>query len=342
MYRFVFFVLFLVACSNPSPVGPDASADTPIEEPCLGIVCGDQCTSVEHDPINCGSCGTVCPAGPHQEAVCEFATCQSRCSYGFRDCNGDPEDGCEADLFSIEHCGSCDTRCPAGRNQEARCVMGRCAYSCIRETPTSRWSDCDHDGDIGSSGNGCEVNVLSDTRHCGGCDTVCPMNHNRATCNHGECTMTCDPGWGDCDQNASNGCETSYFTDPRHCGACGRACATAGVNQVYAGTCYDRQCRTLCNTGYEDCNRTASDGCETPLRNNAMNCGACGRACPSYQECRVDQCCTATPGGACGQCCSGLVCINAQCCAPLRAQCETNNDCCSRACVLVGASRICV
>jgi hypothetical protein len=33
---------------------------------------------------------------------------------------------------------------------------------------------------------------------------------------------SCNAGFGDCDGNASNGCEANLSTDPNHCGMCGR------------------------------------------------------------------------------------------------------------------------
>ncbi len=43
------------------------------------------------------------------------------CPAGFFDCNGDPGDGCEADLSSPRTCGDCDTLCAGG------CADGECA-----------------------------------------------------------------------------------------------------------------------------------------------------------------------------------------------------------------------
>jgi hypothetical protein len=48
------------------------------------------------------------------------------------------------------------------------------------------------------------------------------------------CTFTCDPGFGDCDRMAANGCETPLDSN-LHCGACGNACG-AGL-ACAGGTC---------------------------------------------------------------------------------------------------------
>jgi hypothetical protein len=37
--------------------------------------------------------------------------------------------------------------------------------------------------------------------------------------------VSCSTGFGNCDNNPSNGCETNIMTHPAHCGACGFACS---------------------------------------------------------------------------------------------------------------------
>jgi hypothetical protein len=50
----------------------------------------------------------------------------------------------------------------------------------------------------------------------------------------------------------------------------------------------------VCNATYVDCNGTMSDGCEANLETDAMNCGACGHACPGAPNatpyCFVGEC----------------------------------------------------
>lgn len=66
--------------------------------------------------------------------------------------------------------------------------------------------------------------------------TACELPHATAVCHLGVCApQGCQPGFGDCDGRAANGCETDLTADAEHCGACGNACAQ-GVPCV-AGAC---------------------------------------------------------------------------------------------------------
>ena len=49
------------------------------------------------------------------------------CDPGFADCDGDPDNGCEADLSRRQTCGDCDTRCRRPTNE---CCDGACATRC--------------------------------------------------------------------------------------------------------------------------------------------------------------------------------------------------------------------
>ncbi len=72
------------------------------------FVCVDQLT----DPLNCGGCGVVCPAG----TTCENASCQ---------CPGTNElcgDVCEDVLTDSHNCGGCGVLC----TYDSECVSGEC------------------------------------------------------------------------------------------------------------------------------------------------------------------------------------------------------------------------
>jgi plastocyanin len=72
-----------------------------------------------------------------------------------------------------------------------------CGFSC-----RTGFADCD-----GSPGDGCEVSLTSDPLHCGGCDVACNDSNGAAGCASGSCTISCNSGYGNCDGDASNGCE---------------------------------------------------------------------------------------------------------------------------------------
>jgi hypothetical protein len=59
-------------------------------------------------------------------------------------------------------------------------------------------------------------------------------------------------------------------------------------------------CRIHCASGYADCNMMTSDGCETGIDSNLMNCGGCGVICPPRAH--AEPTCAA---GRCGMRCVG-------------------------------------
>ncbi len=84
--------------------------------------CGGACVDTDRDARNCGSCGVACVDRPDARGVCEAGRCGLVCAGSRADCNGDPDDGCEADLTTERNCGSCGRSCGVG----TRCLEGAC------------------------------------------------------------------------------------------------------------------------------------------------------------------------------------------------------------------------
>ena len=110
--------------AGPPDAGPlDAGPCTPTAEICNGM--DDDCDGVPDngfdlmtDPANCGMCGSPC-AG-----TCSGGSCDTGCPAGFDDCDGNPSNGCEANLMtSRDDCGMCGTRC---RGTTGTCCSGTC------------------------------------------------------------------------------------------------------------------------------------------------------------------------------------------------------------------------
>jgi len=132
-------------------------------------------TSTDDDPAHCSACGARCDAS-HGVLACEAGACVVRgCAARWGDCDGDGRDGCEAPLATAENCGACGVACPAPAHASAVCVVGtstRCGFVC-----EVGFADCD-----GDRANGCEADLTSSYRHCGGCNTPC-----NGTCVAGVC-----------------------------------------------------------------------------------------------------------------------------------------------------------
>ena len=182
----------------------------------VGLVrCGELCVDVAVDAANCGACGTACML-PGATATCEGGFCRvASCESGRGDCNATDADGCEETFGSDAHCTGCGDACALARSR-ARCEGGRCVIAGCH----SGYDDCDGDDD-----NGCEtrLGVNGDCRSCG---DSCPLARASSTCSGGGCAIaSCNGGWGDCDGNDDNGCETDLGRDS-DCGGCGNECPT--------------------------------------------------------------------------------------------------------------------
>jgi hypothetical protein len=77
---------------------------------------------------------------------------------------------------------------------------------------------------------GCEIRFGSGGR--GGCED-CDLENAESSCVDDECRLSsCDRGYGNCNFEQRDGCESRLLEDDRHCGACGNFCPTgcrAGV-----------------------------------------------------------------------------------------------------------------
>ncbi|MBL8604041.1 MAG: hypothetical protein JNK72_19090 [Myxococcales bacterium] len=228
-------------------------------------------TDLRSSVAHCGACGTACPAPANGAAVCADGACGlGACNAGFANCDGMAANGCEANIqTSAQHCGGCGMAC-APANAAGTCMGGVCAVAQCN----AGFADCDN-----NPANGCEVDTRVSLGHCGACGTVCPTPSNgSAVCRAGVCGVgTCGAGFGDCDGNAANGCETQLGTDVANCGACMNRCATPANG---APVCANGSCGLgTCSADFANCDGNAANGCETNTTNTVSACGACGNAC---------------------------------------------------------------
>ncbi len=222
------------------------------------------CETALNSLTNCGGCGVTCSRA-NAGASCSSGICAlGTCNVGWSNCDGDDVNGCETPLNTTNNCGACGITCTLP-NATSSCSSG----SCEVVTCNPGWANCD-----GESFNGCETNLTS-VNSCGACGTVCSAANGSPSCNSGVCGVaSCNPGFGDCDGLAANGCEAP-LTTLSNCGACGSTCSRSnGSATCSTGTCN----LTSCNSGFGNCDGNQSNGCEAPLNTNT-NCGACGSAC---------------------------------------------------------------
>jgi hypothetical protein len=141
---------------------------------CGGAKCCDhRCADTTSDGDNCGACGQRC-ASPHERSTCVNSTCvPAGCEPGYGDCNGDPADGCEANLhIDLANCSACGVKCALPN------AVSACADGCYIAACDPGFADCNN-----NMRDGCETNVSSDPSNCNACGFVCIHN----ICNGGVC-----------------------------------------------------------------------------------------------------------------------------------------------------------
>src|SRR5690606_12334952 len=115
-----------------------------------------------------------------------------------------------------------------------------------------------------------------DRLNCGACGYECPEQVNATvSCVAGECTYYCETPYFDCEEDPSNGCESS-FLDLETCGSCDNACAGAANADPICDT---GVCKLICDDGFDDCTGGAGNACETSIYTSPDDCGACEAAC---------------------------------------------------------------
>jgi hypothetical protein len=291
------------------------------------------CTDVSSDVDNCGACDHVCdlPNVDGHDCVAGACTVVS-CDAGYDDCDTNAQTGCEVHLLSDRlNCGTCGIACGA----DEICEAGSCQGCAAGEEVC---------------GNSC-VDTDTDPANCGGCGQACDLtNVDQHGCVAGVCTVvSCDAGFGDCDADASNGCEVDLLTSVSNCGDCGQACDLTNVDEhgCVAGACTV----VSCDANFGDCDADAQNGCEVDLLTSVSNCGDCGQACDTGagEDCCGGSCIDLDEDesncGACGDACAtGENCCGGDCtdlttdvdnCGACGRACATGEECTGGTCQAV-------
>jgi hypothetical protein len=258
------------------------------DELCASPTCTDEVRNGDELAVDCGgSFCDGCPIGAPctepfhcESALCDetTSTCALNCSSGTDECDGDTDEPCETNLLtSADDCGQCGNVCELA-NASATCAGGTCQIDECR----APWIRCNTDDE-----DGCEINASTDLVNCGGCGMTCAALNGEPSCVSGACVIRCDDGFGDCDEDARTGCETSV-TDVDNCGECGVRCPDdEGEPFCIDGTCGV----TDCPDGEGDCD--GNETCETSLVDDPQNCGRCGNVCAAVNgatDCVAGRC----------------------------------------------------
>jgi|GEM_PF-6070054 len=193
------------------------------------------------------TCDSLCVAPPNAlVSSCTNGVCVFQCEPGFVDPNGDLQApnspgcniACEQTNGGVEICDGLDNNC---------------------------------NGQIDEG-----FDLQRDIQNCGACGAVCTASSGTPICVNGACGIdTCAPGSGDCDGDASNGCEVDTGADPNNCGGCGIVCDPAnGTGACEQGVCVVN----ACNAGFDDCDQDPTNGCEANL-SKSTSCGNCTNTC---------------------------------------------------------------
>jgi len=235
---------------------------------CDGLAANGCETNTDSSIPNCGACNQACTIANGSPACAAGQCLVASCNAGFANCNNVPGDGCEINLnTNVGNCGSCGNTCDLANAAES-CVGGACAIA----TCDPNFANCDN-----QTPNGCEINLDTNVAHCGSCATACNLANASQACNAGSCAIaSCNAGFGNCDNQTPNGCETNLNSSVGNCGSCGNACSFPNAG---AG-CSNGACALgSCNAGFGNCDAQAPNGCETNLNTSLANCGSCGNAC---------------------------------------------------------------
>jgi putative metal-binding protein len=272
----------------------------------------DGCETSLTTLTSCGGCGIAC-AKPNGAASCATGTCAlTACNAGFFDCDGSPQNGCEALPCSDGgHCTT-DAQCASGTCQNGFCATPSCSDQIKNGTETS--VDCGGSCPPCNAGQGCSI----DADCLGG------------VCAGGACQAP------SCADHVKNGGETGVDCGGATCAPCGAGDLCGVGSDCASGVCTGGVCQAaVCTDGVKN-------GTETAVDCGGALCPPCadGLGCAVGTDC-VDIVCL---GGVCQTpaCTDGIqnggetdVDCGGPACAPcgVASHCQSNGDCVSGICM---------
>jgi hypothetical protein len=263
---------------------------------CAAPTCEDKVQNDQESDIDCGGDCDPCDAGsgcdvdddceqpPDLEsfATCEDGVCTITCGNPLMgDCNSNASDSCETNLLTaIAHCGACGDTC-APDNAVGQCVAGNCLIDTSApdtvEGCLGTFANCN-----GETEDGCEADLMNDAETCSSCDFACSAAGGTADCDAGSCIIDCDPGFDDCNEDVSDGCEVDLTVSTLHCTECFNACTAVPPEvPVCDGTeCLGITCNDVADCGgVQPCGACDPDTQCDDLLTTTTHCGGCGIDC---------------------------------------------------------------
>lgn len=316
---------------------------------CVESACNDNKQNSGETDVDCGGsvCGATCDTGQRCRANSDCRQpddttkgtarcidalpddgvdekrCRLTCPVRTDDCDEIAQNGCETSTdTSLEHCGGCGRECDPAHTVKPICDAGSCKIDPDQgeDGCVTGYANCD-----GKTDNGCEINLKTDPKACGTCDTVCSDQNGTPGCMGGACTINCDSGFRDCDAAVNpgkNGCETNIRKDTRNCGGCVEESSSfACMGDPEAGiypVCMEGECDTVDCSAYDGLADCDGDGACDESLTTAMDCGACGVSCivqDGLGTCSVD------PG-------TGTASCSIYQCSANHANCDSNGTDC--------------
>jgi hypothetical protein len=233
-------------------------SNTPLPE---GTLCGDNGGTVCNATGQCVGCLTAADC-PGQDTECGSRTCIAGvCGMTFQPVGAPTTQQTAGDCQQTV----CDglggtTSVPDGTDLPSddgnQCTQDICVAGVPAHPPVAVGTACSQNGGTICNATGQCLQCLS-AATCPGVDSTCqqrtcvngtcgfqfaplgtPCGPNNICNGQGVCAqLLCPTGFGNCDFNAGNGCETNLRTSASNCGACNRVCPS--------GTCDNGLCTCL-------------------------------------------------------------------------------------------------
>ena len=197
----------------------------------------------------------------------------------------------------------------SGKSNTYYCGNGYCINKVCDTAICSSTTECRNTKDYWKGSQSCGAQhgkthaCSQSTLH--GC---CGAHSYRVKQSGSDVCCVCNSGYGDCDSNRANGCETNLNTDNKNCGACGNECKSGETCKN--GKCVSGGCTNECNSGDKKCDGnnvytcydSDSDGCRewTYAKTCSVSCinGLCysnAPGCTATQSSGGNWNCVGTP-----------------------------------------------